>query len=130
MAAVLTTSMTLRIILAVRGSLAQGGAFALSAHSNSGTGTGSSRTTNVLSSSRSAPTTNNHTFTLDHMRSKPEEWTDPDAKQTADIVVGPDDKVGVMSGSDDELAHSRDALPGVKVTVDREVDYAPFPHRK
>ena len=50
MAAVLTASMTMRIILAVRGSLRQGGSFAVS----SGTHPSRSGTTHVVTASRNA----------------------------------------------------------------------------
>ena len=51
MAAVLTASMTMRIILAVRGSLANGGSFAVSSTSNPSR---SGNTTHVISASRPA----------------------------------------------------------------------------
>jgi hypothetical protein len=106
MAAVLTTAMTLRIILSVRGTLVQGGSFALSnSTANSG-----SRTANIVSS-RSANLTNlssqaPHTYTLDDMRTKPEnEWVD---EQNVDS------KPAVYSDPRDN---------GVKVTVDRQIGY-------
>jgi len=115
MAAVLTTSMSLRIILSVRGTLEHGGSFALSAS----TGGSSSRTTHVISGVRSGNPTNisthtPHTYTLDELRTKPEgEWgaNDVDAKSSVhneDGVL----KSGLV-GRDD----------GVKVTIDREIGY-------
>lgn len=131
MAAVLTTSMTLRIILSVRGSLDHGGSFALSA-SSGGT---SSRTTHVISGRSGHPTnistTNPHTYTLDDMQSKPEgEWgvVDADAKSSVNDTEnkGP---VGGLVGSPED----RDTLSpgvGVKITIDREVGYDNRAYRK
>ena len=131
MAAVLTTSMTLRIILSVRGSLDHGGSFALSASS----GATSSRTTHVISGRSAHPTnistTNQHTYTLDDMQSKPEgEWgaVDADAKSS---VNGAENKgpAGGLVGS----AEDRDTLSpgvGVKITIDREVGYDNRSYRK
>jgi len=119
MAAVLTTSMSLRIILSVRGSLVQGGSFALSGSSHSG----SSRTTHVISTrTGGVPThvsTHNgqHTYTLDDIRTKPEgDWVD-----------------GKSSVNDIDSTDPERAPPmGVKVTIDREVDFdsSPYPHAK
>lgn len=122
MAAILTTSMSLRIILCVRGSLDYGGTFGLSMGS---TGT-SSRTTHVISGSRSAhhptniSTHNPHTYTLDDLRSKQEgDWatTDVDGKSSM-----PDDdpiKGGFISSTDDNN--------GVKITIDQEINYDEHP---
>jgi hypothetical protein len=105
MAAVLTTSMTLRIILNVRGSLAFGGTFSGGTASS---GQSSSRTTHVISTrSGGHPTLSQgaHTYNLDDMRStKPEpEWSEPEA----------DNKVITI-----DSAHI--APNGVRITVDRE----------
>jgi hypothetical protein len=108
MALVLTTSMTLRIILAVRGSLVSGGSFAGSTPS-------SSYTTHVLSTSRSLSTGRAPTYTLDQMRAG-----------TKEVYVDADVKAGYHKGSDDILNISEgiiDGAKGVKVTIDREVDY-------
>lgn len=110
MAAVLTTSMTLRIILSVRGTLVAGGSFALSGTTaNSST----SRTTHVISTRSAGVPTNlsnqaPHTYTLDDMRTKPEsEWVDENKSHNGD-----DGKPGVL-----------DQGSGIKVTIDREVGY-------
>ncbi|KAK7056746.1 hypothetical protein VNI00_002463 [Paramarasmius palmivorus] len=121
MAAVLTTSMTLRIILSVRGPLAKGGSFALSGS----TANSSSRNTHVISTSRSGQPTNlsshvGHTYTLDDMRTKPEgEWTDTDAAS--------DGKGGAVLAIDNP---NREPVGGVKVTVDREIGYDQYPRAK
>jgi len=120
MAAVLTTSMSLRIILCVRGSLDYGGSFALSMGS---TGT-SSRTTHVISGGRSAPTNisthNPHTYTLDDLRSKQEgDWVTTDADGKSSM---PDDDA-VKSG----FVSSPHDTSGVKVTIDREIGYDDHP---
>lgn len=113
MAAVLTTSMSLRIILNVRGSLVAGGVFTGGTASS---GQSSSRTTHVISTrSGGHPSQGVHTYNLDDMRStKPEpEWSEPDA---------------------DNKVISIDAAPiapnGVRITVDREVGYDQFTHTK
>ncbi|KAF8895398.1 hypothetical protein BD779DRAFT_1433956 [Infundibulicybe gibba] len=130
MAAVLTTSMTLRIILSVRGTLVHGGSFALS---NSTGATGSSRTTHVISTRSGAPTNISthapHTYTLDEMRTKPEvEWgVDADGKSSVNEGKG-----GILV--DGAVGEPRDApnVAGVKITIDTEVGYddAPFHHAK
>ncbi|KAK2465248.1 hypothetical protein APHAL10511_002602 [Amanita phalloides] len=123
MAAVLTTSMTLRIILSVRGTLDHGGSFALSASSGL---TGSSRTTHVIST-RSGVQTHlsinnpNHTYTLDDMRTKPEGEFDTDGKSSVNEA-----KPTALY----ESATVNDSKLGVKVTVDREVGYEPPFHAK
>jgi hypothetical protein len=118
MAAVLTTSMSLRIVLSVRGSLEHGGSFALSGSSH----TGSSRTTHVLSTrSGGIPTniTTSHgpTYTLDDMRSKPEgDWVDKSSVMEAEA------KPGILEphiNHDDERSQNL----GVKVTINRETGY-------
>ncbi|TFK40563.1 hypothetical protein BDQ12DRAFT_679674 [Crucibulum laeve] len=127
MAAVLTTSMSLRIILSVRGTLDHGGSFAGSASNGS-----SSRTTHVISG-RSGVQTGisthpQHTYTLDEMRSKPEaEWVaDADGKSSVNDIAA-ENKAGLVP------AESREDVPspgiGVKVTIDREIDYD-SPYRK
>lgn len=131
MAAVLTTSMSLRIILSVRGSLVHGGSFALS----NSTQTGSSRTTHVISTRSGAVPTNisthaPHTYTLDDMRSKTEaDWVD--GKSSVNDTEG---KGGIL-----EPTHSHEidgehppTNVGVKITIDREIGYdqSPYPHAK
>lgn len=125
MAAVLTTSMSLRIILSVRGTLEHGGSFALS---NTSAAT-SSRTTHVLSGGRShgGPTNIStqgaqHTYTLDELRTKPEgEWThssngagDPDNKSSVHVLG---DEAGLNP------VKSEDVGMNVKITIDREIGY-------
>jgi len=111
MAAVLTTSMTLRIILSVRGPLEYGGSFA-----HSSALTGSSRTTHIISTRSGAPThlsihAPTHTYTLDEMRSKTEGEFESDAKSSV-----ADTKSGNL------YENSTKEVPlGVKVTVDREI---------
>ncbi|KAJ7600498.1 hypothetical protein C8J56DRAFT_813308 [Mycena floridula] len=111
MAAVLTTSMTMRIVLSVRGTLVKGGSFALSGTTaNSAT----SRTTHVISTRSGQGIASNvapHTYTLDDMRSKPEaEWAEGDVKPS-------------------HVGHEPGDI-GVKVTIDREVGYDQYPRAK
>ncbi|KAF8635996.1 hypothetical protein AX15_000158 [Amanita polypyramis BW_CC] len=121
MTAVLTTSMTLRIILSVRGPLDYGGSFALS---SSSAHSASSRGTHVLATHSGGIQTHlsynpNATFTIDDMRSKPEGEFDVDGKSVVN-----DTKAGAFYEN-----HSivRDPQLGVKVTIDREIGYdVPF----
>jgi hypothetical protein len=129
MAAVLTTSMSLRIILSVRGSLVQGGSFALSAS----TQTGSSRTTHVISTRSGAAPTNisthtPHTYTLDDMRSKTEtDWVD--GKSSVNETEG---KAAILDPSHENDGERPTQNVGVKITIDREIGYdqSPYPHAK
>jgi hypothetical protein len=116
MAAVLTTSMTLRIILSVRGKLNDGGSFALSNASSSHT----SRSAHVISA-RSGVQTNlsvhPQNIDLNDMAAKREpEWvpTKPEHEWS-------DNKSSVNDG--EVKPGILDPNPGVKVTIDREVDY-------
>jgi len=110
MAAVLTTAMSLRIILSVRGTLVSGGSF-----TGNLTGQSSSRGTRVVSTNRSttdprvAPT-----YTLDDMRTKPEsEWIE-DTKSSVT------DRKGVIAIEDPNADPNN---IGVKITINREVGY-------
>ncbi|KAF8631774.1 hypothetical protein AX17_004989 [Amanita inopinata Kibby_2008] len=129
MAAVLTTSMSLRIILSVRGTLDYGGSFALSATSGL---TGSSRTTHVIST-RSGVQTNlsthnpNHTYTLDDIRAKPEgDWSAADVDGKSSVNES-DRKAGVLF-TENTVKETHGV--GVKVTVDTEVGYDNSFHAK
>jgi hypothetical protein len=114
MAAVLTCSMTLRIILSVRGSLDLGGSFALSASTGN-----SSRSTQIISARSGNPVNGSiqpNTFTLDDLRTKPEsEW-----------AVGPHDKssISIADRKNNLIPDSREpsetSTMGVKVTIDRD----------
>ncbi|KAK1226587.1 hypothetical protein PQX77_010427 [Marasmius sp. AFHP31] len=125
MAAVLTTSMTLRIILSVRGPLYKGGSFALSGS----TANSSSRNTHVLSASRSGVPTNlsarmGPTYTLDDIRTKPEgEWADNDGASDGKSV-------GLVDGSTNPVHSRGGGDAGVKITIDRQVGYDQYPHAK
>jgi hypothetical protein len=101
MAAVITSSMTLRIILSVRGTLASGGTYA-----GSSVPTNSSRTTHVISTTRSLPIgARTPTYTLDEVRTGGKEmWVD---------------ETSVHESKDDVLNISPNG--GVKVTVDKEI---------
>jgi hypothetical protein len=114
MAAVLTASMTLRIILSVRGSLIMGGTFALSAsvgESSRSTQTTSGRSNNAIINSSAQP----NTFTLDDLRTKPErEWQLPDNKSS----------IHISDRKNDLVTDSREPVEttmAVKVTIDRDI---------
>ena len=120
MATVITTSMTLRIILSVRGPLEYGGTF-----STGSSHTASTRTTHVLSS-RSGSGPNNlvpaaHTYTLDDIRSKREgEWAERSER----------DAKGLISIDPPEIATSDEGNVGVKITVDKEIGYDMYGHAR
>ncbi|KAH8825401.1 hypothetical protein DL96DRAFT_1613075 [Flagelloscypha sp. PMI_526] len=112
MAAVLTTSMSMRIVLSVRGGLAQGGSFALSGATSS-TGHTSSRsgTTHVISTNSRIGTGTGRvpTYDLNGMGVKSQHIDD-----------NLDDKPQVL----DPRAYSHpQANPGVKIDINREVVY-------
>jgi len=117
MAAVLTVSMSLRIILSARWPLDYGGNFSLSV----GT-TASSRTTHVGGGRSANPPTNlsaqhPHTYTLDNLGKPEGEWSpsEADVKRNMrddDTVV----KTGYVNGT-----HTRSN--GVKITIDKETGY-------
>lgn len=123
MAAVLTTSMTLRIILSVRGSLEKGGSYAVSsAHSHS------HPSTHVISSQRNAaggpvlslqqPSQGPYNVPLG-ADGKAHDWTDDKA---SDAIV--EAKGEGVYPVDTPIAPELDEGPrGVKVTIDTEVDY-------
>ncbi|KAF9454715.1 hypothetical protein P691DRAFT_783839 [Macrolepiota fuliginosa MF-IS2] len=126
MAAVLTTSMTLRIILSVRGKLDYGGSFALSGNTSV---SHTSRSANVISGRSGVQTTNlsihPQNIDLNDMRSKPEaDWVAKPEQDWADnksSVNDPEVKPTVLD--------TPPANPGVKITIDTEVDYDKAPYR-
>ncbi|KAJ8454300.1 hypothetical protein ONZ45_g19360 [Pleurotus djamor] len=131
MAAVLTTSMTLRIILNIRGSLDYGGSFSPTASSVGTSSTASTARGGAVRSNIHNPTNHTlslhqlsvaghpaHTYTLDEMRngSKPEpEWNDPDAKVDVKGL-----NVGDITPTPQE---SEQTAEGVKITIAKEVGY-------
>jgi hypothetical protein len=140
MAAVLTTTMTLRIILSVRGSLVHGGAFAGSSSSGAQHGPGSSGggaanvarshgTTHVLSRSAAggpgilnitSPGANNgHVEYIDQAKVPgTPEWDDGRADS---VHASEENKAGVIYPVDS--APEQRTNGGVTITIDREVDY-------
>ena len=131
MAAVLTTTMTLRIILSVRGSLVHGGSFAGS--SNVAASAGSRGTTHVISTRNTQPVPPNvlninsqigshpgQTYTIGEMGSDKQrnDW-DTDGKSSVN-----EGKEGLVP-SDDNVNIVDTRGPGnfgVKITIDRQVD--------
>lgn len=137
MAAVLTTTMTLRIILSVRGSLASGGSFAgsstgaaASAGSRGTTHVISTRATNAagagpgvlqinsqITSQNGAP----QTYTIGDMGDKPRNDWETDGKSSVN-----DGKEGHIPSDDsinmvDQVERGPGGL-GVKITIDRQID--------
>jgi len=131
MAAVITTTMTLRIILSVRGSLVYGGSFSAVWPSSTGTHTASpgvasarvpANTHSVLqitSNVHSAPT-----YTIDGIRQKTEHgWDGAEGKSDIIPIPIPENDQKPMESSEYEADFSKaPGLQGVKITVDREVD--------
>jgi hypothetical protein len=135
MTAVVTTTMTLRIILSVRGPLYYGGTF-------SGTGTTSASTrsgSRGITSGRVPPnapsilqinshTHTAHTYTIDGIGQKVEHgWDNSEGK--SDVLPIPDDdrKGSSIHVPDFDDGYSKvPGLQGVKITVDREItDFDP-----
>ncbi len=121
MAAVLTTSMTLRIILSVRGTLVHGGSFAVSSTSHPSRSGG---TTHVISTNRNIPgVTSNPVLSL--QQQQPATYTVPLEGKERDWVGGEydnkivDNKEGVFP-IDNPPANPA----GVKITIDTETDFA------
>ncbi|KIY71555.1 hypothetical protein CYLTODRAFT_369191 [Cylindrobasidium torrendii FP15055 ss-10] len=117
MATVLTTSMTMRIILSVRGSLVYGGTYTTTAESTS------TRTTHALSTRSggigAAPA--DHTYTLDRIRSSREGgWSEASVK---------DDDKGAGTLGDAPTSRNTDDDHGVKVTVDRQIGFDMYNNR-
>jgi len=132
MTAVITTTMTLRIILAVRGPLAHGGSFAgvwsstSGAHSASrgiGTARAPANAPSVLqlaSNAHAAPT-----YTIDGLSQKTEHgWDGTEGKDDILAVPEHDHKSfgPPMNGSEFDAGYAKaPGLHGVKITVDREI---------
>jgi len=132
MTAVITTTMTLRIILAVRGSLSQGGSFAGVLSASSGThsasrGIGTARApTNapsvlqISSHTHTAPT-----YTIDGIGQKAAHgWDGTEGKN--DILGVPENDLKSfgppMNDTEFDTGYAKaPGLHGVKITVDREI---------
>jgi hypothetical protein len=128
MAAVITTTMTLRIILSVRGSLVYGGSFAGVWPSSTGThtvsrGIASARAPpnasvlQIASNTHSAPT-----YTIDGIRQKTERGWDGTEGKNDILAVSENDHKPRDSPAYDADYSKAPGLQGVKITVDREVD--------
>jgi len=116
MTVVLTTSMTLRIILAIRGPLQGGGTLDLSYDPSSGAGNAPAARSAVQTHFSIAP----QNIDLSNMRTgKPEVvWATQKEKEWADnksSVTGIEVKPDVS-----------DSNPGIQVTVDHEIDMTHF----
>jgi len=123
MAAVLTTSMTLRIILSVRGSLVSGGSFAVTSASNPSRSGG---TTHVISASRRGDAATNPVLSL---QPTPGTYAVPLEGKERDWVAEYDGKssVGDKEGAFDSPRSPVLVDNGVKITVATETDYdGPF----
>ena len=130
MAAVISTTMTLRIILSVRGSLFDGGSFAGVWPSSTGT---HSTSRGVVASARAPQntpsvlqiTSNVHsapTYTIDGIRQKAERGWDGTEGKSDILAVAENDHKPLDSPEYDADFSKAPGLQGVKITVDREVD--------
>lgn len=132
MTAVVTTTMTLRIILSVRGGLCYGGTF-------SGTGVTSISTrsgSRGINSGRAPPNAPSilqinshahtaHTYTIDGISQKAEHgWDSSEGKSD---VLPNTDKASSIHDPDFDAGYARvPGMQGVKITVDREIaDFEP-----
>ena len=114
MAAVLTTTMTMRIILSVRGSLVAGGTFSGSYSGSHSTGTGSRATrSNPAHTANSVLNINSHpnqTYTIGEI-----------GKQG--VKVDSDGKSSVLDSKGEHVQDHNNGALDVKITVDTEVEY-------
>lgn len=125
MAAVLTTSMSLRIILSVRGSLNHGGSFAVTSASNPSRSGG---TTHVISASRRGDVPVNPVLSLQQpvpgtyavpLEGKERDWVGAEFDGKSSVVG---DKEGAFDSPRPPIIDD-----GVKITVATETDYdVPF----
>ncbi|KAL4080872.1 hypothetical protein J3A83DRAFT_87873 [Scleroderma citrinum] len=139
MAGVLTATMTMRIVLGVRGPLENGGTF-----SSTGSGSGSgvsgtiSGTAVGVSRGRSAPTytlgdihTQSKTGAAVRSAGKSEGGWDVDKNS---VDASPDAKVMLpIAGETDSVGDGRGTAPprvGVQITVDQQVEYDEVPPKK
>ncbi|OAX31700.1 hypothetical protein K503DRAFT_852255 [Rhizopogon vinicolor AM-OR11-026] len=129
MAAVLTTTMSMRIILSVKGDLTNGGIFSASSHAASSSG---AHTHTLSSGNRQRGA--NHTFTLGDMRDatvavagrKEGAAWDGDKSSVTGAEVREESKVVLPIAGEDI-----DGGLGVQITVDQQVEYDDgFPTRK
>jgi hypothetical protein len=137
MTAVITTTMTLRIILSVRGTLHYGGSFAGVWSSSSGTNTASRGVGSARAPANPPPvlqinshTHPAHTYTIDGISQKVEHgWDGSEGKNEILPIAVPDLKNSPINESEFDCASAKTpGLPahGVKITVDREIaDYDP-----
>jgi len=132
MAAVITTTMTLRIILSIRGPLSYGGSFAgvwtsTSATHSASRGAGSARAPanppsilQITSHTRTVPT-----YTIDGISQKAEQgWDGTEGKNDNSSIPEHDHKIFGSSLNDSEYDPGFPTAPGlhgVKITVDREI---------
>lgn len=123
MAAVLTTSMTLRIVLGVRGSLVHGGSFAGASTATSG----NSRSTHVISTSRSHGAGALQTYDLSQVSKAAEgggEWALNDNDGKSSVIGG---NKGILPVGSHAVEVGQD---GVKITIDQQVEYDTYPRAK
>lgn len=139
MTAVITTTMTLRIILSVRGPLYYGGTFSgtgtTSISTRSGSrGIGSGRVPHNAPSilQINSQTHTAHTYTIDGISRKVEHgWDSSEGKH--DVLPMPDDegKGSSIHDPDFDAGYARaPGLQGVKITVDREIADFDLPRTK
>ncbi|KAH7924984.1 hypothetical protein BV22DRAFT_1089965 [Leucogyrophana mollusca] len=122
MAGVLTATMSMRVVLGVRGGLEGGGSFLASSHGSSSSSSGGAGHTHSLSQSRGGP--NPPTFTLGAI-GKGVSVGGGAGKEGWDV-----DKSSVGEEAKGVLPEGVVAAPGVQVTVERGEVYDEFPRGK
>ena len=135
MTAVLTASMSMRIVLSVRGSLAQGGSFAVTSSSHPSR---SGNTTHVLSGQRPPA---NPVLSVGAGRGETGTFSVPLGGAGDKAIVGHEDwdgKSSVNGGRDQKPSDIlgpidtsvQDAQTGVRVTVESETNFDGYPKEK
>lgn len=135
MAGVLTATMSMRIILGVRGSLENGGTFSSSGSGGSSGASASLSGTGVgVARGRAAPTytigdIHTQTKSIGAARGAKEEGTWDVDKDHVDTVPGRDAKVVLPIVSEDASDKAVSTV-GVQITVDQQVEYDELPKRR
>lgn len=133
MAGVLTATMSMRIILGVRGSLENGGSFSASGSGGSSGASASLSGTGAMgvARGRGAPTftIDTQTKSIGGARGAKEEGAWDVDKHSVDAVPGRDAKVMLPIVGEDESDKTASKV-GVQITVDQQVEYDELPRRR
>lgn len=135
MAGVLTATMSMRIILGVRGSLENGGSFSSLGSGNSSGASASLSGTGVgVARGRGAPTytigdIHTQTKSIGGVRGTKEEGAWDVDKSSVDVAPGRDAKVMLPIVGEDESDKTTSKV-GVQITVDQQVEYDDLPRHR